>query len=101
MEGKYTITLSDGTQISNLDLNGNNFVSKTKVKESDFEGKLQVITVTNGEEETVMHNCELVQIVKTGNEYWFVINEMSEEKLTLLQMQANIDFIAALSDIEL
>lgn len=101
MEGKYTITLSDGTQISNLDLNGNNFVSKTKVKESDFEGKLQVITVTNGEEETVMHNCELVQIVKTGNEYWFVINEMSEEKLTLLQMQANIDFIAAMSDIEL
>ncbi len=101
MEGKYTITLSDGTQISNLDLNGNNFVSKTKVKESDFEGKLQVVTVTNGEEETVMHNCELVQIVKTGNEYWFVINEMSEEKLTLLQMQANIDFIAAMSDIEL
>ena len=101
MEGKYTITLSDGTQISNLDLNGNNFVSKTKVKESDFEGKLQVVTVTNGEEETVMHNCELVQIVKTGNEYWFIINEMSEEKLTLLQMQANIDFIAAMSDIEL
>ena len=37
MEDKiYKITLGDGTEISNLKLNGNNFISTEKIEESAF-----------------------------------------------------------------
>lgn len=34
----YTITLADGQKISNLEMNGNNFVSEERVDESIFDG---------------------------------------------------------------
>ena len=40
MEEMYTITLSDGSTIEHLRLNGNNFISRIEVTEEDFEGKL-------------------------------------------------------------
>ena len=100
-ELKYTMTLSDGTQFKNLELNGNNYISKTAVKESDFEGKLQTVTISDGQNEQVLHNCRLVQISKVGKEYWFIVDEIPKEELILIQMQANIDYIAAMTDVEL
>ncbi|MBR4719065.1 MAG: hypothetical protein IKP31_02355 [Lachnospiraceae bacterium] len=100
-ELKYTMTLADGTQLKNLTLNGNNYISKTSLKESDFEGKLQTVTISDGENTQVLHNCDLDQLSKVGKEYWFVINERSAEAQMLLEMQANIDFIAAMTDVPL
>ena len=39
----YTITLSDGTKLKNLELNGNNYISKTILEDSVFEGKLDTV----------------------------------------------------------
>ena len=46
MEKSFKITLADGTQLKNLKLNGNNYISKTEITEDDFKGKLSKITIT-------------------------------------------------------
>ena len=38
----FTITLSDGSQLEGLALNGNNFISKNEVAETTFAGNLYV-----------------------------------------------------------
>ena len=102
MEGKkLTMILSDGTKLTDLSLNGNNYISSKKVTAADFEGKLQKVMVTDGKEQETYNNCHLVQITQEGKDYWFVIEEMSQQELFMLQTQANIDYIAAMVDIEL
>lgn len=98
---KLTMTLADGTQLKNLTLNGTNYVSQTKLTEADFEGKLQTVTISDGETEQVLNNCQLVQITKVGSEYWFVLYEMTRDEYRQLKMMADIEYIAAMSDIEL
>ena len=36
----YSVTLSDGTKLDNLALNGNNLVSSTKLTEGDFKDRV-------------------------------------------------------------
>ena len=46
----YKITLSDGTVIDNLAVNGSNFVSRKELKKSDFVGKLTRVVISCDEE---------------------------------------------------
>ena len=105
----YTITLSDGTKIHNLSLNGNNFVSQEEVTEEMFAGKLSEVVITANDKdrtEYVMHNVRLLQI-QTYPQFpdmpgwFFVLQEIPEEELRMMQMQANIQYIAMMSDCEL
>ena len=65
MEEKiYKITLGDGTEISNLKLNGNNFISTEKIDESVFVDNCSPVTISDGVSDTVHPNMELVQIVE-------------------------------------
>ncbi|MBQ7481323.1 MAG: hypothetical protein IJT80_05540 [Lachnospiraceae bacterium] len=98
---KLTITLADGTKLKNIRTNGTNYVSDTRLTEADFEGKLQTVTISDGESERVLHNCKLVQITKVDKEYWFVLYEMTGDEYRQLKMMADIEYIAAMSDIEL
>ena len=41
----YTVTLADGTTIDNLTLNGNNYISKTKIDKSIFEGNCHSVMI--------------------------------------------------------
>lgn len=43
MEKSWKITLSDGTQLKDLRLNGNNFVSQKEITEDIFKGKLSKV----------------------------------------------------------
>ena len=103
MEEKiYTITLADGTEISNLRMNGNNFVSETEVTEDMFDGNLSEVTISDGESEQVLTPAELIQIAHYGDLGWyFIIREVPADILEKQQMQANIDYIAMMMDIDL
>lgn len=78
----YTMTLADGSKIEGLELNGNNWISKRKLTAADFEGKLKTVSVTDGEQTLEYADQILVQIVKNGKEYWFVlIDEPESDKI--------------------
>lgn len=46
----YTITLSNGKKLENLELNGNNFISAVPVDSAFFDGGLSEVTITDGSE---------------------------------------------------
>lgn len=103
MEEKiYKITLGDGTEISNLKLNGNNFISTETIEESVFADNCSPVTISGGTTETVHPNMELVQIVEQiPGEYWFVLRDISEEEFARTKMQSDIAYIAMMSNVEL
>ena len=76
----YTMTLSDGTKLENLELNGNNWISKTKITDKDFEGKLVKVSATDGEYTYEFDNAVLVQIMELDNKYWFILREKTREE---------------------
>lgn len=59
------------------------------------------MTISDGETTTVMEHAVLVQCKKYGKEYWFVLREMTAAEQTAAKVQASIDYIAMMADIDL
>jgi len=111
----YTIKLADDTEIEDLKLNGNNFVSDSEIEESMFDGNLSEVTITKhvkrhntrteAEEdidtEETYENMELIQITQMGDEYWFILREIPEGELKDIKVRSDIDYIAMMTDVEL
>ena len=99
----WTVTLADGTALEGLGLNGNNFISTRKLTDADFAGKLEHVTITDGETTTELTNVELVQCMQYGTKYWLVLREMTAEELekrNLLQQLADANnAVAELSEL--
>lgn len=90
----YSVTLSDGTKLDNLALNGNNFVSSTKLTEADFKDKLSKVTITDDDGQTKDYtDMVLVQVTQVGDETWFILGEKVQDDLSKLK-----DAVATLTD---
>lgn len=96
----YTMTLSDGTKLEGLGLNGNNWISRKKLTEESFAGKLRHVEVT-GDEDYVFEHAELVQVRKYGSAWWFVLRELGPEEILREKLRSDLDFVAMMTDIEL
>ena len=94
----YTITLHDGTEIKNLSLNGNNFISDTPLEESLFAGNLQTVHISGPDMDKTHENMELVGIRQDDGKYWFVLRELSAQELIEQKMMADIAELTAASD---
>ena len=94
----YTITLHDGTEIKNLSLNGNNFISDTPLEESLLAGNLQTVHISGPDMDETHENMELVGIRQDGGKYWFVLRELSAQELIEQKMLADIAALTAASD---
>lgn len=102
MEEKvYTITLADGTELTGLRQNGDNFISATAISADVFEDNCSPVVISDGENEETHENMELVQVAAVGSECWFVLRDMSAAELEKIRMQADIEYIAMMADIEL
>ena len=90
----YSVTLSDGTKLDNLTLNGNNFVSSTKLTEADFKDKLSKVTITDDDGNAKDYtDMVLVQVTQMGDESWFILGEKAQDDVSKLQAA-----VAALTD---
>lgn len=101
MDKSYTIILADGTEIGNLSLNGNNFISKTYFDAAIFENNCSPVVIRGGETDEIHENMELVQLMEVGDEYWFVLRDITEEELGKIKMQSDIEYVAMMSGIEI
>ncbi len=93
----YTLTLSDGTKIENLTLNGNNFISKTAVTEEQLDGKLKGVTITDSDGKEEKHeDMFLVQVTHPSDtEWWFILADKSKDQIKQEQLEQSI---ASLTD---
>lgn len=70
----YSVTLSDGTKLDNLALNGNNFVSALEVTEDTFKGKLSKVTIVDEDGKSTEHGeMELIQAAHYSDGYYFIL----------------------------
>lgn len=98
----YRITLADGTEIGNLRLNGDNYISDTAIDKAVFTGNCSPVIISDGTSEEIHENMELVQITElVAGEYWFVLRDVSAEELVRIKMQSDIEYVAMMSGVDL
>lgn len=98
---QYTITLADGRQLTGLYKNGDNFVSAERVDEGIFKDNLSVMTVSDGETETVYHHVELIQQQKwMDGAYYLAFRERTEQERAMAEAADSVtDLQLALAEI--
>lgn len=103
MEEKiYKITLASGTIYNNLALNGNNFISKSPVDASLFEGSCSPVTINDGTDDEIHANMELVQITSpVEGEWWIVLRDLGEDELAKIKNRSDLEYMAMMCDVEL
>lgn len=87
------IELADGTKLTDLRTNGNNFVSDTPIEDSVFEGNLSTVKITTPEGVEEYQDLKLVQNRQFGAEYMFILAEKTpaeKGKEELMQLLADI-----------
>ena len=101
MEKTYTITLSDGTAIENLSLNGTNYISQTPVNPEVFSGNCSPMIISDGENNELHMHAELIQIIQHNNEYWIAFRDIPKQELESIKLRSDIDYIAMMTDTDL
>ena len=99
----YTITLADGRAISNLELNGNNYVSEVKIDEHIFEHNLSKVKISDGKTEVTYTDLMFVQQMEIDDKFYLAFRTKSNsERLaeTILKNSSSVtDIQMALADV--
>lgn len=93
-----TIALSNGTELTGLELNGNNYISPEKLTEDTFADGLSPVVI-NGEEHEQMALVQCIQ--HADGRTWFILRDVIAEEIANAKLRSDIDFIALMSDIDL
>jgi len=102
MEEKvYKITLADGTIISNLRLNGNNYISDVSIDQTVFANHCSPVVINDGANSVTHANMELVQVTEVNGKYWFVLRDISSEELLLNKNRSDIEYLAMMANIKI
>ena len=108
----YSITFNNGTSISGLTLNGNNFITNDSAAIATLNSKLLPgnkilgrVTISGPADDNSgligEHACmELVQCVEYQGEYWFALRDLSERELRDIRIEARLDYIEMMEGIE-
>lgn len=94
----YMVTLADGTILDNLLLNGNNFISDTRIDEAVFDGNLDTVRITGPGVDETFENLELASIREDGGKCWIVLRQLSDSELRERNTQADIRELFDTSD---
>lgn len=97
----YKIILADGAEIENLTLNGDNFISKTRIAAEMFLDNCSPVIISDGDNNEIHENVELVQLSEMNGEYWFVLRDIPTDELEKIKMQSDIEYIAMMAGVEL
>ena len=95
---RWNITLSDGTALNGLRLNGNNFISTQEITTSLFAGNLSKVVMEHDGMTEEYTDMELVQISKMGEEWWFILRKIPAEELARAALLAQINSLKSAND---
>lgn len=100
--GYYTITLYDGTEIKDVIVNGDYFVTLNKVTDEMLSNdNLIEVTIKQGRDKEVRYNLRNYDLHKFEGKYWFIIREPDAEELKFEAINAKIDYIAMMGGLDL
>ena len=76
----YTIKLNNGTIISNLVLNGNNFISDKIISDDIFTNNLDKVEISDGKSTQIYQDMMLVANRVIDGKSWFILAEKTPEQ---------------------
>lgn len=94
---KAKITFKNGLEIE-AEVNGNCYIVDSK---PDFPVDLSEVTVTAGEGEKVLNEVEVNEAASVDGRYWFALRELTEQELKYIKTQADIQYLAMMTDVDL
>lgn len=94
---KVRITFKNGREIE-AEANGSSLITESK---PDFPSDLSSVTVTGTDGERIYRDAEIIECAFVDNRYWFSFREVPEAERATRQMQANIEYIAMMTDVDL
>jgi hypothetical protein len=101
MEKTWKITLASGTVIEGLEKSGNCFISDSPLPE-ELDGNLTgAVASADGEQELTWNNAELVHCASVDGRNWFALRELSDAEMSQLRLQAKVEYIAMMTDVDL
>lgn len=86
----YSIKLANGNTLSNLELNGNNFISATVLEDSIFDGGLATVEISDGTTSETYTDMKLVANRVDGEKSWFILAEKTEQEKTAERLAATL-----------
>lgn len=89
----YSVKLTNGVEIKDLELNGNNFISNTLIDESIFENNLDEISIIDDKGNIEELNNAKVIFTKVLDKQSFILIEKTKEEIeneTLYQLLADL-----------
>ena len=98
----YQITLHDGTVLDDLELNGNNFISKKVIDDTVFSGNLDTVAISNGETTVTYSDMKLLSNRVDGGKSWFVLGEKTEQEKAMERLLTSLSANAeSITDVQL
>ena len=91
----YTIKLNNGTIISNLVLNGNNFISDKIISDDIFTNNLDKVEISDGKSTQIYQDMMLVANRVIDGKSWFILAEKTPEQKEKEALENNITDIYA------
>lgn len=89
----YDVIINGEITYGQLRLNGNNFISSTEIKGSDFPDAPFSVVISDGNAETLIENAELVQVQQYGAEWWFIIREIPPSEMERRNILSQIEML--------
>lgn len=75
----YTITLNDGTKLTDLELNGNNYIAEGVIEDSVFKDNLAKVIITDGKTTETYEDMVLISNRVDGGRSWFILGEKTPQ----------------------
>ncbi len=94
---KAKIIFTNGTVIE-AEENASSLITASR---PDFPADLSSVVVTGTGGERIYKNAEIIECASIDGRYWFAFREISESEKTARQMQANIEYIAMMTEVDL
>ena len=95
---KVTIEFANGLEIE-AEVNGSCYIVDEK---PDFPTDLSAVSVTDGDGNTKeLVEVEINETASVDGRYWFALRELTQQELKDIRIEANIQYLAMMSDIDL
>lgn len=96
----YSIDFGGRTTLSNLRLNGNNYISETPLVEDQFYD-LRNVTITGGDMTLTYPQMTLVQLTEYEGEWWFILAPVSDSEIAEMKLRADVEYLAMMMGVDL
>ena len=91
----YSIKLNNGTILTNLILNGNNFISDKIIPDDIFTDNLNEVEISDGENTHIYNDMMLAANRVIDGKSWFILAEKTPEQKEKEELENNISDIYA------